>query len=360
MYRPRNEFGVTLGKLVFGQSGGVSSRAVSDELDTENLYVEISLLGSYSATKTVALSAGATITFSEVPVDSRIYAKAEVYELEDEEKEILYTGESEEISVAEGENTLTLKMKKAISESYIGSKAPNKAKAVGDIVFTDGSATPYSEGLELTDEQKDAAVAVIFYVGTGCSNNGENRTLGVGLHKSSEKYAWATGKIEFTGLEIALSGKTAAESTENGNELQTANKAGTWDIDTSTFVDGSKGWDVICGVDENASSTAETNYPAFHWCNTYGSTYSLSGYANGWYMPTLAEFSMMYRVIDNLDSAILCAGGDKLLTDDDTHYLTSNQFPGWNHELAYTFSFKDARAYFYYDLPNYVRAVRAF
>ena len=241
--------------------------------------------------------------------------------------------------------------------SLLGTKkAPD---AVGDIVFTDGSATPYSEGLELTDEQKDAAVAVIFYAGSESDMLGK-KTLGVGLHKSEQKYAWAAGKTEFTGLEIAISGKTALESREDTAEFQTADTAGTWDIDTSTFVDGSKGWEVICEVDENAASNAETNYPAFYWCNTYGSTYSLSGYEEGWYMPTLAEFSMMYRVIDNLDSAILCAGGDKLLTNDGTHYLTSNQFPGWDHELAYTFSFKDARAYFYYDLPNYVRAIRAF
>ena len=230
---------------------------------------------------------------------------------------------------------------------------------VGDIVFTDGSATPYSEGLTLTDEQKAAVVAVIFYAGSESDMLGK-KTLGVGLHKSEQKYAWAAGKTEFTGLEIAISGKTALESREDTAEFQTADTAGTWDIDTSTFVDGSKGWEVICEVDENAASNAETNYPAFYWCNTYGSTYSLSGYEEGWYMPTLAEFSMMYRVIDNLDSAILCAGGDKLLTNDGTHYLTSNQFPGWDHELAYTFSFKDARAYFYYDLPNYVRAIRAF
>ena len=60
--------------------GGVSARAAFDESGTENLSVEISLL-------------------------------------EESEKEILYTGESEEITIAEGENRLALKMKKAESES---------------------------------------------------------------------------------------------------------------------------------------------------------------------------------------------------------------------------------------------------
>ncbi|MGN0725600.1 MAG: hypothetical protein ACI4LR_05450 [Treponema sp.] len=36
--------------------------------------------------------------------------------------------------------------------TYIGSKTPTETKAVGDIVFTDGSASPYTE--ELTDDRK--------------------------------------------------------------------------------------------------------------------------------------------------------------------------------------------------------------
>ena len=53
--------------------------------------------------------------------------------------------------------------------TYIGTKVPTEAKAVGDIVFSDGSATPYTSNLTLTDTQKSAAVAVIFYVGTVCA-----------------------------------------------------------------------------------------------------------------------------------------------------------------------------------------------
>ena len=46
---------------------------------------------------------------------------------------------------------------------------------VGDIVFADGTATAWREGLTLTDAQKKAAVAVIFYVGTSAKYqiNGE-------------------------------------------------------------------------------------------------------------------------------------------------------------------------------------------
>ncbi|MBQ3687322.1 MAG: hypothetical protein II932_05785, partial [Treponema sp.] len=61
----------------------------------------------------------------------------------------------------------------------IGSKAA--PDAVGDIVFNDGSAEPYSASLTLTDEQKAAAVAVIF--------DAANKK-GVGLKQGSDK-RWA-------------------------------------------------------------------------------------------------------------------------------------------------------------------------
>ena len=35
---------------------------------------------------------------------------------------------------------------------------------VGDIVFKDGSATPYSSGLELNDSKKAAAIAIISFI----------------------------------------------------------------------------------------------------------------------------------------------------------------------------------------------------
>ena len=40
------------------------------------------------------------------------------------------------------------------SRIYIGTKAPTETKIVGDIMFSDGSATPYTADLELTSEQK--------------------------------------------------------------------------------------------------------------------------------------------------------------------------------------------------------------
>ena len=57
-------------------------------------------------------------------------------------------------------------------------------------MFSDGSATPYSASLTLTDAEKAQAIAVIFYVGTACSNNSARRTLGVGLVQGNGKWCF--------------------------------------------------------------------------------------------------------------------------------------------------------------------------
>ena len=63
-----------------------------------------------------------------------------------------------------------------------GSKAPSQEKTVGDIIFTDGSAEPYSDDLVLTEEQKQAAIAVIFYAGLENDRFG-TIPIGVGLRE---------------------------------------------------------------------------------------------------------------------------------------------------------------------------------
>lgn len=118
------------GEFIRNIKSGVSSRSADNEINTENLYAEISLLGSYTDTKTAVLSEGTTITFQEIPVDSKIYAKAEVYELTDGEKTIFYEGKSEEITVKDGENTLVLKMRSSGGQIELTSKPVTLATAL--------------------------------------------------------------------------------------------------------------------------------------------------------------------------------------------------------------------------------------
>ncbi len=153
--------------------------------------------------------------------------------------------------------------------TYIGSKTPTETKAVGDIVFTDGSASPYTE--ELTDEQKAAAIAVIFYVG------GENdtlgaKTLGVGL---------ITERTDCMGLQWCLSDAVAYDS---------------WDY-AKNMDDGKANTDEIAGLSDYGDGT---KYPAFKFCRDY----TAKGFTTGWYLPAYNELKMLYASLTEVGNAL--------------------------------------------------------
>ena len=203
--------------------------------------------------------------------------------------------------------------------TYIGAKKPTEAKAVGDIVFSDGSATAYTSELTLTDEQKSKAVAVIFYAGSAGDTLGA-KTLGVGLKNatgSGNTLAWARS---------TSSDDKAEDYSTNITVIQcTPSELGSGKAATATFTDdtdGSNNWQALCDAvsDEGTSG----NYPAWEWVNTYAKTANLTGdYASGWYLPTLAELSMLYRVKDTVNSALEKAGGTKIA---DEGYWSSSQY----------------------------------
>lgn len=61
-------------------------------------------------------------------------------------------------------------------------------------------------------------------------------------------------------------------------------------------VDGSDNWAVICAGDSKDTADTATNYPAFHFVNTYAETYKLTGdYTSGWYMPSIAQLCDIYQ-----------------------------------------------------------------
>ncbi|MBR1537248.1 MAG: InlB B-repeat-containing protein, partial [Treponema sp.] len=212
---------------------------------------------------------------------------------------------------------------------WIGTKNPITAKAVGDIVFSDGSATPYSTNLTLSDAQKKAAVAVIFYAGSASDTLGA-KTLGVGL-KNTNTLQWA----RYTSSDDKAEGYST-----NITAIQcTPSESGSGKAATATFTgdfDGSDNWKTLC----DAVSDEETSgkYPAWEWVNAYATENSLEGsYANGWYLPTLAELSMLYRVKDTVDSALEKADGTKIA---DMTYWSSSQNASYGY-IAWNVSFYD-------------------
>ena len=183
---------------------------------------------------------------------------------------------------------------------------------VGDIVFSDGSAVPYED---LTDTQKQNAVAVIFYVGTDCNNEGNTNTraLGVGLQNSQgeakKQYNWQSETAEGTTKIIQ---SMACIPNETGIVGSTATFTGT--------LDGSKNWTELCKAvsDEEISG----NYPMWEWINAYADNNQITGdYSSGWYIPSIAELCMIYRVRAIANAGIEKAGGTKLA---DTLYWSSS------------------------------------
>ena len=223
---------------------------------------------------------------------------------------------------------------------YIGTKAPTEPKAVGDIVFNDGSATPYTSGLTLTDSQKASAIAIIFYKGTGLNSDiykgadedgnavwdtGDtttSRTLGIGLKHESQA-AWCPygdGVLNITTIQC----------TANGN-------AG-----NMSFIgdrNGSDNFEQIAAFEYVEDTETEEYYPAFYFAKNYkeqkigdeteSRIVSGSEYENGWYLPSIAELFEIYKsrqtLINgvNLDTVIECCGGDNF---PGYFYWSSSQF----------------------------------
>ena len=212
--------------------------------------------------------------------------------------------------------------------------------AVLDIVFTDGSAIAYQSGLSLSDEQKAAAVAVIFYTGTECSNDSRQRILGLGLKNSDSDstptYAWAkndsTGySTKFTNIAIS---KSTQEPTDGTVYYQYISNYLTGDFE------GSDNWSYICLQDPTGTADAEVaaeNYPAFNYVNNYAVKAGLTGiYATGWYMPSLVESNHIYKKMTQLNTILGLLNNADILPYE--YYWSSSQIAS-SDSSAWSFGF---------------------
>ena len=211
----------------------------------------------------------------------------------------------------------------------IGNKAPSDEKAVGDIIFNDGSAMAYSEFAALDDDGqaalKTSAIALIFYKGTECSNdNVAERTLGVGLIQS-DNLVWCVETANAHDVNIDTI-QCQPEQTEypytfdivdtsldkNGSDnlLQIANKLEEISYDDTGLV----------GTLVTVRQGLE-NYPLISALNTYSavrlpgeSTSRIpdsSPFETGWYLPSFAELIQIREAADifDMNTAIESLGG---------------------------------------------------
>lgn len=207
--------------------------------------------------------------------------------------------------------------------TYIGTKAPNVAKEVGDIVFNDGSTMPYAAFTALTDEEKDtkktSAIALIFYKGTDLNSGDDtstSRTLGVGLKHNRSGLAWCKYRVNaydknITTIQCPASGSSRA-LTFTGDK------------------NGSDNLEQIEAFDEVDDTSTAANYPAFDFAKNYSSHATNLGenYASGWYLPSIAELFQIYACRADatngfdIDVASSALGGDNFGT---SGYWSSSQ-----------------------------------
>ncbi len=236
---------------------------------------------------------------------------------------------------------------------HYGTKAPDVAKEVGDIVFKDGSATPYTAELVLDNAHKKAAIAVIFYKGTGCNNDGDNipRTLGVGVVRGSGK--WVANGNDFNKIINSIACSYSREA--DGACTFTGDRNGSDNLEQiAAFLNEQHQSDETIandtGVGENSTKTsaeAAALYPAFYFAKNYkaksspysGSTVAGTAYENGWYLPSIAELYQIYT--SGFGTVIQSVGGNFI--DNDRYWSSSLLISTSSNERpkAYYLEFSD-------------------
>ena len=205
----------------------------------------------------------------------------------------------------------------------------SRPDSVGDIVFADGTATAWREGLVFTDAQKKAAVAVIFYAGTECSNSGGRRVLGVGLAQNQSGLAWCVSDAEAYNVNITTI------------QCEASGSAGS--LTFSGDLDGSDNFGQIGAfLRENGipdDTADESLYPAFYFPKNYaeseGSNVRGTKFESGWYLPTIAELSQIWKNRPTVNAAIEACGGTQF--DLSKIYWSSSQYaaPDVNAYILY-------------------------
>lgn len=211
-----------------------------------------------------------------------------------------------------------------------------RSVAVGDIIYTDGTTSSKDE--KLTANKTPVAVVA------GFNTNGA--MLGLGLKSRVEK--WATAdytanyRIKFPGL------------------LARSDKTGEGSVSTATITgdkDGSDNWEYVKSIDPEGTAAAETNYPAFNFAATYAATAGITGeFAEGWYMPSIAELCELYKNKDILNTSLSKCGGT---TFGYRYYWSSSQssssYNAWVLDFGYGILHDN-----YKFAIDYVCCVRAF
>ena len=171
------------------------------------------------------------------------------------------------------------------STTQIGNKI--KPSVVGDIVFTDGSATSYTDAIAtpLTDDQKKNVAAIIFTTSYNLEN-GDNKNgstmLGIAVYPKHTN--WCADRIEVGNDNDLLSLYAGYDLQNITNDKQPANAL------SFNLYDGSK------NLPKTDQLLAYSYYyaPAFYYAYTYGTEINMKEeLRNGWYLPSYYEMRVL-------------------------------------------------------------------
>ena len=304
---------ITKNTTIYAKWTAVYSIEISDTIENGTVTAKVGGVAATSA------KAGDTVTLTATPEGTARLKSLKIDETENVS------------SVTTGTREFTFTMPAAnvtvtAEFGWIGTKAT--PDAVGDIVFNDGSAEAYSASLALTTEQKTAAVAVIFYAGSESDMLGA-RTLGVGLVHQATGLDWATSVADGSKSTVGNDG-TSCTPTPSGN-ITAANAENVTAF--SGTVDGSGNWGRLAAAvsDEDTSG----RYPAWDWVNSYkdkaGSQVTDTDYESDWYMPSLAELTMLLRARTDVNNSLAALGKAQFTTASNTGFWSSSQTDGYNN-----------------------------
>lgn len=214
-----------------------------------------------------------------------------------------------------GDETSVTFYAKWSSQQYIGTKGPAEARAVGDIIFTDGSACPYTA--TLTDEQKAQAVSVIFYAGTESEHYYQylgTTPRGCALNITDTEYKKALSDAQgwdYLNNSTYLGVENWDNSYKGHLSYYTSNEA--------YLYDGLQVRDYL----KNNFTDYPSNYPGCAYCEEYNKDEAV--FNKDWYMPSFAELDCLFSVETIIDQAFTALGlstiEESIRSYDDTKYV---------------------------------------
>ncbi|UTC45334.1 DUF4959 domain-containing protein [Treponema vincentii] len=225
-----------------------------------------------------------------------------------------------------GEHTVTVMCGTESSKTGTISVKGYTGYEVGKIVLANNTLV---DKAGYTIDSSNPPVAII------CGTNGYGAALGIALHTGSS-LVWA--KDGSTGYNTKFEGIICTPSQRGIGAAQTATFTGD--------SDGSDNWEYIKQQDPAGAADAATNYPAFHWVNTYNTTYAakLGSARPSWYMPSLAELCEVYKNREAINASLAKIHGlNNAYADSnlDTSWYWSSSQRSLTNDVAWGVDFGD-------------------